>query len=67
MAGTRATKSLIKETLQDEEVLKVIRDAVIQAVESKFQELLDSLEQQAGQILELEQKVIKLKTMNSSL
>ena len=57
MAGTRATKSLIKETLQDEEVLKVIRDAVIQAVESKFQELLDSLEQQAGQILELEQKV----------
>ena len=57
MAGTRATKSLIKEILQDEEVLKVIRDTVTQAMESKFQELLVSLEKQAGQILELEQKV----------
>lgn len=56
MSSTRATKNLIKETLQDEEVLRVMKDAVIQAMESKFQVLFDRLDQQAGQIFDLQQK-----------
>ncbi|XP_071509420.1 uncharacterized protein [Diadema antillarum] len=57
MAGTRTTKNLIKEILQDDEVLKVMKEAVMQALDSKFQELFTRLEEQAGQILDLQHKV----------
>ena len=57
MAGTRTTKNLIKETLQDDEVLKVMKEAVMQAIEAKFQELFTRIDEQAGQILDLQHKV----------
>ena len=57
MAGTRTTKNLIKEILQDDEVLKVMKEAVMQAIDSRFQELFTRLDEQAGEILELQHKL----------
>ena len=57
MAGTRTTKNLIKEILQDDEVLKIMKEAVMQAIDSRFQELFTRLDEQAGEILELQHKL----------
>ena len=57
MTATRSTKNLVKEALLDEEVLSTIKETICQALDSKFQHLIERLEKQDGTILDLHQRV----------
>mgnify|MGYP000722030507 CR=1 FL=1 len=56
-AGTRTTKSLIKEELMDDEVFSVIIKAIERAFDPKFQQLNEKLDRQDGTIHDLQCKV----------
>ena len=59
---TRSTKNTVKEVLMDEEVLSTIKNAICQALDSKFQQLIDRLDKQDGVILDMQCKVERLET-----
>ena len=56
-AGTRATKNFVKEALLDDEVLSALKAIIHEAIDSKFQEVIERLDKQDGIILELQCKV----------
>ena len=51
-----STKDLVKEILQDKELISIIVDAVSQAIHSKFKELFDRMDKQDAIIFDLQKK-----------
>ena len=59
---TRSTKNQVKEVLMDEEVMATIKRTICQALDSKFQDLIERLDKQDGAILDLHNKVENMKS-----
>ncbi|XP_063966508.1 uncharacterized protein LOC129277326 [Lytechinus pictus] len=64
MANTRTTKNLVKDALKDEDVLAYIKGAIMEALDSKFDELIKRLDAQDGSIMKLHNRI---NSMESSL
>ena len=66
-AGNRSLKNQLKEAIIDEEILSIIKKAIIEALDPRFQEIIDRLDKQDGALFDLQTKVEKLEHGLSNL
>ncbi|XP_041464605.1 uncharacterized protein LOC121415465 [Lytechinus variegatus] len=67
MANTRISKNLVKDALKDDDVLAYIKGAIMEALDSKFDELIKRLDTQDGSILELHNRINNIESSLANL